>query len=531
MDMPETTDPQTSLQLNLNTFHSFSKTPVAPKAALSLAVNRSGHTLAAADILASELPFYSRNQFKTLEAAHKALGVGTSINDIVSVVEKSRAGVAEEVVYKRNETPFIPWEAGSTEWRDNWTEIEGTRGVGLPDGFKLYNSTSETPVAVLRKTFLDPVTYQNNSKAGSEEGDGYHAGRVVVDGKYLPFFLTATDKSVNGYPSLGFDAQVKSEAQEIYPTQNGTKFWVANSGGLVVFEEAVKMGDPAVDGATPVFIDCFEYTGERVSEVLDDIYARIGDDEEAIANLAQDLSDEVLRAKGVEGDLTALTTDAKGNLVSAVNEVDAHADEANATFDNEDIATAVDSETNPHVTVKLTGTVGDHGLEVETQDIASDAELGEEILRAKGEEKRIEEKLDDEITRAQGAEDSLKTKIEAEADRAKEEERLITSQLVDEIGRATSKENDILESLDEETLRAKGEERRIEGRVEAEELRADAEEKRISEALEKESEDARKAEGELDAKIDAEEDRAKAEEVRIEARVAAEEERAWGAED
>lgn len=45
---------------------------------------------------------------------------------------------------------------------------------------------------------------------------------------------------------------------------------------------------------------------------------------------ADDLADEITRAKGVEGSLTGLTTSEKGNLVAAINEVDAHAD-ANAS--------------------------------------------------------------------------------------------------------------------------------------------------------------------------------------------------------
>lgn len=43
---------------------------------------------------------------------------------------------------------------------------------------------------------------------------------------------------------------------------------------------------------------------------------------------------EATRAAGVEGELDDLTTDAHGNLVAAINEVDAHADTAQSTADN-----------------------------------------------------------------------------------------------------------------------------------------------------------------------------------------------------
>lgn len=68
--MAEDVDPQTNLQVRLNTFHTFSKTPVAPKSAMSLAVNSSGHTVMAQEVLGDELPFYSREQFNSLAEAH-----------------------------------------------------------------------------------------------------------------------------------------------------------------------------------------------------------------------------------------------------------------------------------------------------------------------------------------------------------------------------------------------------------------------------------------------------------------------------
>lgn len=43
---------------------------------------------------------------------------------------------------------------------------------------------------------------------------------------------------------------------------------------------------------------------------------------------------EATRATGVEGELDDLTTDAKGNLVTAINEVDANANTAQTTANN-----------------------------------------------------------------------------------------------------------------------------------------------------------------------------------------------------
>lgn len=71
-----------------------------------------------------------------------------------------------------------------------------------------------------------------------------------------------------------------------------------------------------------------------ITERFGDLNKRIDDEiidrENADTTLGRRIDDEEARAKSVEGTLSNLTTDAKSNLVSAINEVDAHAD-SNAT--------------------------------------------------------------------------------------------------------------------------------------------------------------------------------------------------------
>lgn len=67
-----------------------------------------------------------------------------------------------------------------------------------------------------------------------------------------------------------------------------------------------------------------------------DLETAVGDVSELgedVANLTKAILGESARAKGVEGTLTDLTTEAKTNLVAAINEVDAHADAAQADVD------------------------------------------------------------------------------------------------------------------------------------------------------------------------------------------------------
>lgn len=69
---------------------------------------------------------------------------------------------------------------------------------------------------------------------------------------------------------------------------------------------------------------------------LDDVEGKLEDLPEGTIKDAIDaaVAVETTRATGVEGTLANLTTDAKGNLVAAINEVDAHADAAQTAANN-----------------------------------------------------------------------------------------------------------------------------------------------------------------------------------------------------
>ena len=62
---------------------------------------------------------------------------------------------------------------------------------------------------------------------------------------------------------------------------------------------------------------------------------------------SSDLADEIARATGVEGSLSNLTTDTKTNLVSAINEVDLHSDTNSTNLSNH-----IGNTSNPHSVTK-----------------------------------------------------------------------------------------------------------------------------------------------------------------------------------
>lgn len=90
---------------------------------------------------------------------------------------------------------------------------------------------------------------------------------------------------------------------------------------------------------------------------------------------------EKSRAEGVEGTLTNLTTEAKGNLVAAINEVDAHADANTATIG--DVKYAEDTSSDSILIKNGTQTV-EAGLEALDAAIGSAHYTGDGIISSAG---------------------------------------------------------------------------------------------------------------------------------------------------
>lgn len=202
--------------------------------------------MAAKDVLADAVPFYSKEQFNSLAEAQEAL-THPQKYDVLSI------GVGDaETVYIHNGTEWVIERAYS--------------GSGLPDGYEFKSPKDNRVVAVLhRDKPLEAITYGNNSKAGSEAtvANRYHAGRVRLTdgGECIPFFLDVADRTLDGYPALGFRPLVSCDAdsQKIFPTQNGESFLVNSYAGIVVFANPIDFS--AGNGPTITFV---EYTGKTL---------------------------------------------------------------------------------------------------------------------------------------------------------------------------------------------------------------------------------------------------------------------------
>ena len=173
-------------------------------------------------------------------------------------------------------------------------------------------------------------------------------------------------------------------------------------------------------------------------------------------SLQSQISTEVSRASGVEGSLSSLNTTAKGNLVSAINEVVA-------------------------------------SLGSQSADLAAD--LAAEILRAQGAEADLQAAIDAEAVRATAAEGVLTTNLSAEVSRATTAEGVLDGKITDEVTRATAAEGVLTTNLSNEVTRALVAEGVLQGNIDSEVTRALA------------------AEGVLDGKISTEKSRAEAAEA------------------
>lgn len=74
-----------SLESLTQQFHIYSKVPVEPTQAQSLAVNKGGHTITYNDVWAEDLPWFGSEQFLSLDDAKTALNGKARKNDLIRI--------------------------------------------------------------------------------------------------------------------------------------------------------------------------------------------------------------------------------------------------------------------------------------------------------------------------------------------------------------------------------------------------------------------------------------------------------------
>ena len=299
---------------------------------------------------------------------------------------------------------------------------------------------------------------------------------------------------------------------------------------------------------------------------------------DAIAKEVQDRTDAdaVLDAKitnledqvdGKIGDLSTLTTDAKDNLVNAINEVDGNVDaevvraqaaeKANSDAINNEVVRAQGVEANIQAELDAVETsvgLGEDGsftADANGNYIANATSVRNEIKLLDGQVKTNTDGLASEIARAQGVETNLQNAIDTEVARAKDAEKTNADAIATETTRATGAEANLQAAIDAEKVRATTAEGNLgfnsalqvdDGNggtrlaanlteaINAEVARASAAELNTSNALADEINRAKAAEGTLQSNIDNETARAQAAESQLADDLASEVDRAKAAE-
>ena len=221
----------------LSYFHSFSKMPAQNSTTLGNAINKSGHTVTASEVWASDIPYYGK------------MG---SLDDVKSKVQPYA---------RKNDMCYITagTDKGKTfiyDGEGNWTQIT------LTPGMLLKNSKDENVLLYHSQETLTNLTADNNANTDSANNAARLWTTVGTDGqtcakRLVEQFVAPTDKALNGLASVAY-------APVIGTLVSGTDFYDYCFSGTILWGTA---------SSSTRKIDCFEYIGPKVSTVVDTVSA------------------------------------------------------------------------------------------------------------------------------------------------------------------------------------------------------------------------------------------------------------------
>ena len=233
----------------LSYFHSFSKMPVqsgtnfADGTKLGNAINKSGHTVTASEVWASDIPYYG------------AMG---TLTDIIDKVQP----------YARKNDMCLETTTGKTYIYDgegNWSLVnaEDTTNAGkLVAGQLIKNANDEVVLLYHKGETLTNLTAANNANTNSDSNAARLWTTVGVDGqpcaeRLVEQFVGPTDKAINGLASVSFSPSLANGN-----LISGTDYYDYCFSGTILW---------ASKRTTSTLIDCFEYIGKKVSTVVDSV--------------------------------------------------------------------------------------------------------------------------------------------------------------------------------------------------------------------------------------------------------------------
>ena len=382
------------------TFHVFSKSPGSPTTSLGGARLKSGHTTTTSDVWADEIPAF----FKAATQAKFDLFSTKAVKDDLCLFNGN--------VYQHNGTQFVSL---------------GTEAEVLVDGATFKKNDKDVVKFHKGRTAIN-LTADNNNGDGSNNYTAKIYDAATGSTTFVPQFISAMDKVVDGIPSLAYDAAVFAGGSQLAEGLTADNDYICNAyAGVIQFNKARSQDT--------VTVSAWEYIGDKltttVSNIESDIAAieqQLGLGEGATTPVGERLdtieeSLEVLTgADTVEGSIAKSIKDAVEALdvaetttngitvsqtdgvisvtVDADTEVTKDSDKVVTSGAVEAVTSALDTRvetlettvaraadeisathtsTDTNVTVTLSGTVAEPVLEVTTTGLATAQELSDAV--------------------------------------------------------------------------------------------------------------------------------------------------------
>lgn len=222
------------------TFHVFSKSPGSPTTTLGGARLKSGHTTTATDVWADEIPAF----FNAATQAKFDLFQSKAVKDDLCLFDGK--------VYQHNGTAFVSL---------------GTTDTVLVDG-KTFSKNNKAVVKYHKGRTAINLTADNNNGDGSNNYTAKIYNAATGSTTFVPQFISAMDKMVDGIPSLAYDAVVSDSTGVLAEGLTADNDYICNSyAGVIQFNKTRSQDS--------VTVSAWEYIGEKLTTSLTELAKKI----------------------------------------------------------------------------------------------------------------------------------------------------------------------------------------------------------------------------------------------------------------
>jgi predicted nucleic acid-binding Zn-ribbon protein len=267
------------------TFHVFSKSPGSPTTTLGGARLKSGHTTTASDVWADEIPAF----FNAATQAKFDLFGTKAVKDDLCLFNGN--------VYKHNGTEFVSL---------------GTEAEVLVDGAKFSKNGKEVVKFHKGRTAIN-LTADNNNGDGSNNYTAKIYNAAADSTTFVPQFISAMDKVVDGIPSLAYDAAVFAGGSQLAEGLTADNDYICNAyAGVIQFNKARSSG---------VTVNAWEYIGDKLNTTISELTAAVfgeggsGDDDASLTQRVAQNTAAIAKLNGTdEGSVAKAVADAEGRV-------------------------------------------------------------------------------------------------------------------------------------------------------------------------------------------------------------------------